>query len=238
MRSASPEVAARRAVLVVEDDRRTSVLLRSHLESAGYQASAVGATAEALERLRRQMPDLVLLGAGAGGGDDLPLLAEIRAVSDVPLIVVGPGESDEAVARALELGADDYVTAPFSQRELLGRVRAVIRRAEMPPPVAKREVRVDDGLRIDFARHAAVAGGREVRLRPTEYRLLYHLVNNAGRVLSHATLLAKVWGFEYRDHSHYLRLYINYLRHKIEPDPANPRYIFTERGAGYRFKEF
>jgi two-component system KDP operon response regulator KdpE len=108
----------------------------------------------------------------------------------------------------------------------------------MPPPVAKREVRVDDDLRIDFARHAAVAGGREVRLRPTEYRLLYHLVNNAGRVLSHATLLAKVWGFEYRDHSHYLRLYVNYLRRKIEPDPANPRYIFTERGAGYRFKEF
>jgi two-component system, OmpR family, KDP operon response regulator KdpE len=121
---------------------------------------------------------------------------------------------------------------------LLSRIKAVLRRAESPPqaPVS-REVRVDDRLTIDFDRHEVWKDGERVQLRPTEFRLLYHLASNPGVVMTHETLLSRVWGPEYRDASHYVRLYINYLRQKLEDDPANPRYILTERGVGYRFAD-
>jgi two-component system KDP operon response regulator KdpE len=140
--------------------------------------------------------------------------------------------------RGLRMGADDYVTKPFSQRELLGRIEAVLRRAEMPPHLPKTQVVVDDYLRIDFSRNEVVAGGKKVQLSPTEYRLLYHLVSAAGRILSFETLLSKVWGWEYREEQHYVRLYVSYLRQKIEQNPAHPRYILTEKGLGYRFVDF
>jgi two-component system KDP operon response regulator KdpE len=136
------------------------------------------------------------------------------------------------------LGADDYVTKPFSPRELASRIHAVLRRAEMPSPVTKEIIKVDDYLQIDFRRREVIVDGERVGLRPTEYRLLYHLVNNAGWVMTHEMLLSKVWGYEYREEAGLLRLYITYLRKKIEPDPSNPRYIFTERGVGYRFVDF
>ena len=130
------------------------------------------------------------------------------------------------------------MTKPFSTLELLSRVKAVLRRTFMPAPTRRATVQVDDDLTIDFDRREVRVRGQRVTLRPTEARLLYHLVNNAGRLLSHETLLAKVWGREYRDEDHYVRLYITYLRQKIERDPAHPEYILTERGMGYRFKEF
>ena len=130
------------------------------------------------------------------------------------------------------------MTKPFSPRELASRVKAVLRRTSMPAPTEKTEIKVDDYLQIDFKKREVIVGGKHVKLRPTEYRLLYHLVNNAGYVITHDMLLAKVWGHEYRDESQYVRLYVNYLRQKIEPDPANPKYILTEHGVGYRFVDF
>jgi len=156
----------------------------------------------------------------------------------VPVIMLtAKGEEDDRV-RGLELGADDYVTKPFSPRELVSRVRAVLRRVEAPGAPAHEVIQVDDRLKLDFDRREIWVDGELVRLRPTEFKLLYHLVQNAGWVVPHDQLLAKVWGYEYRDETHYLRLYINYLRQKLERAPANPQYILTERGVGYRFVDF
>ncbi len=152
------------------------------------------------------------------------------------MLTVKADESDKV--KGLELGADDYVTKPFSPKELSSRVKAVLRRAELPAPVEKSLLKIDDYLQIDFDHRRVIAGGQEVKLRPTEYRLLYHLVSNAGRIMTQDQLLSKAWGYEYREESHYLRLYITYLRQKIEPDPAHPRYILTERGVGYQFVDY
>jgi DNA-binding response OmpR family regulator len=162
----------------------------------------------------------------------------LREVSSVPVIMLTVKADEEDKVKGLGLGADDYVTKPFSPRELAQRVKAVLRRTETPAPVEKSILTIDDYLQIDFNRRIVIAGGKEVKLRPTEYRLLYHLINNPGWVLTHEQLLSKVWGYEYREESQYLRLYITYLRQKIEPDPSHPRYIFTERGVGYRFVDW
>jgi two-component system KDP operon response regulator KdpE len=170
--------------------------------------------------------------------DGFETLRLIREIWAVPVIMLtAKGDEDDRV-RGLELGADDYITKPFSPRELVSRVRAVLRRTEAPAPSAHEPIQVDDRLKIDFDRREVWVEGKLVQLRPTEYRLLYHLVQNAGWVVPHDQLLAKVWGYEYRDETHYLRLYVNYLRQKLEADPANPRYILTERGVGYRFVDF
>ncbi len=169
--------------------------------------------------------------------DGFETLRAIREVSTVPVIMLTVRQSEQDRIRGLDLGADDYIAKPFSPKELLLRIRALLRRSFMPAPARKTEIVVDPDLKIDFSRREVIVRGEKVVLRPTEYRLLYHLVNNAGRLLTHETLLSKVWGREYRDEAHYLRLYITYLRQKIEKDPAHPKYILTERGVGYRFKE-
>jgi two-component system KDP operon response regulator KdpE len=170
--------------------------------------------------------------------DGFETLRLIREISTVPVIMLtAKGDEDDRV-RGLELGADDYITKPFSPRELVSRARAVLRRTEAPAAAVHEPIHVDERLKIDFDRREVWVDGRLVRLRPTEYRLLYHLVQNAGWVVPHDQLLAKVWGYEYRDETHYLRLYINYLRQKLEQDPPNPKYILTERGVGYRFVDF
>jgi two-component system KDP operon response regulator KdpE len=138
----------------------------------------------------------------------------------------------------LELGADDYITKPFSPRELASRIKAVLRRADAASPIDGGMIYVDEGLQIDTNKREAIVRGEAVKLRPIEFKLLYHLALNAGWTIPHENLLAKVWGHEYRDETHYLRLYITYLRQKIEEDPSNPKYIITERGVGYRFMDF
>jgi two-component system KDP operon response regulator KdpE len=170
--------------------------------------------------------------------DGFEVLRVVREVSTVPVIMLtAKGEEDDRV-RGLELGADDYITKPFSPRELVSRVKAVLRRTESTGPSTHGLIEVDDRLKIDFDRREVWVDGNLVKLRPTEYRLLYHLVQNAGWVVTHDQILSKVWGYEYRGEPHYVRLYINYLRKKIEKDPANPKYILTERGVGYRFVDF
>jgi len=156
----------------------------------------------------------------------------------VPVIMLTAKSEEDDRVRGLELGADDYITKPFSPRELVSRVKAVLRRTESAGVSSKDVIEVDGRLKIDFGRREVWVGNKLVKLRPTEYRLLYHLVQNAGWVQTYDQLLSRVWGYEYRDETHYVRLYINYLRQKLEEDPANPKYILTERGVGYRFVDY
>jgi two-component system KDP operon response regulator KdpE len=225
-------------VLVVDDESRMVRFVRMNLELEGYQVAEASNGLEALEKVRDELPDLVVLDVMMPEMDGFETLARLREISTVPVIMLTVKGDEEDRIRGLELGADDYVTKPFSPRELASRIRAVLRRAEMPSPVAKTTIEIDEHLQIDFRQREVIVDGERVRLRPTEYRLLYHLVNNAGWVMTHEMLLSKVWGYEYRDEAGLLRLYVTYLRKKIEPDPSNPRYIFTERGVGYRFVDF
>jgi two-component system KDP operon response regulator KdpE len=184
------------------------------------------------------MPDLVVMDVMMPKMDGFEALRLLREISTVPVILLTVKSDEEDRIRGLELGADDYVTKPFSPRELVSRVNAVLRRAEWPAPAPRAVLQIDDRLSVDFNRHQVIVEGDRIDLRPTEYRLLSHLIQNAGWVVPHETLLAKVWGYEYRDETHYLRLYINYLRKKVEQDPSDPQYILTERGVGYRFVDY
>ncbi len=225
----------RRRILVVDDEPRMIRFIRLNLEHDGFDVSEAADGARALAQLRDRLPDLILLDVMMPEIDGFETLRLLREISTVPVIMLtARGDEDDRV-RGLELGADDYITKPFSPRELVSRVRAVLRRTEAPAPAPHEPIQVDDRLTLDFDRRQVWVDGQQVSLRPTEYRLLYHLVQNAGWVVPHDQLLAKVWGYEYRDETHYLRLYINYLRKKLEADPARPQYILTERGVGYRF---
>jgi two-component system KDP operon response regulator KdpE len=224
-------------ILVVDDEPRIRDLVRMNLELEHYRVIEACDGREALDQLREHLPDLVILDVMMPEMDGFETLRAIREVSTIPVIMLTVRQDEHDRIRGLDLGADDYVGKPFNPRELLSRVRALLRRSLMPPPARKTEIVVDKDLILDFSRREVIVRGQKVVLRPTEYRLLYHLVNNAGHLMTHETLLSKVWGHEYRDEAHYLRLYITYLRQKIEQDPAHPRYILTERGVGYRFKE-
>jgi len=227
-----------RRILVVDDEKRMVRFIRLNLEHDGFQVVEAYRGADAIENLRSRLPDLILLDVMMPDIDGFEVLHMIREISSVPVIMLtAKGEEDDRV-RGLELGADDYVTKPFSPRELVSRVKAVLRRTESATSSTHGLIEVDDRLKFDFNRREVWLDGELVQLRPTEYRLLYHLVQNAGWVITHDQILAKVWGYEYRDEPHYVRLYINYLRKKLEKDPSNPKYILTERGVGYRFVDF
>jgi two-component system KDP operon response regulator KdpE len=225
-------------VLVVDDHEIIRDVLERNLDSQGHRVLTVGSGREALSILFRQPVDLVLLDVMMPDLDGFEVLKLIREVSAVPVIMLtAKGEEDDRV-RGLELGADDYITKPFSPRELVSRAKAVLRRTETPTATMHGLIEVDERLKLDFDHREIWVENKLVKLRPTEYRLLYHLVQNAGWVITHDQILTKVWGYEYRDEPHYVRLYINYLRKKLEEDPANPKYILTERGVGYRFVDF
>jgi DNA-binding response OmpR family regulator len=227
-----------RRILVVDDEERMVRFIRLNLEHDGFRVIEAFNGTQAINKVRSAMPDLVLLDVMMPDIDGFEVLRIIREVSNIPVIMLtAKGEEDDRV-RGLELGADDYVTKPFSPRELVSRVRAVLRRTETTSGGSRGLIEIDDRLKLDFDRREVWVDDGLVKLRPTEYRLLYHLVQNAGWVISHDQLLAKVWGYEYRDEPHYVRLYINYLRKKLEEDPSNPKYILTERGIGYRFVDF
>lgn len=232
------EQTAPRLILVVDDEPRMIRFIRMNLELEGYQVLEARNGLEALEQVRQHLPDLIIMDVMMPEMDGFESLRLLREISTVPIILLTVKSDEEDRIHGLELGADDYVTKPFSPRELNSRVNAVLRRAEWPSIQPRTVLRIDEHLSVDFNRHQVIVKGERIDLRPTEYRLLSHLIQNAGWVVPHDTLLAKVWGYEYRDETHYLRLYINYLRKKIEEDLANPKYILTERGVGYRFKDF
>ena len=233
-----PEEFDRRKILIVDDEERMVRFIRMNLEHDGFLVSEAFNGKQAISKMRDVTPDLILLDVMMPDVDGFDVLETIREVSHVPVIMLtAKGEEDDRV-RGLELGADDYVTKPFSPRELVSRIKAVLRRTEGATGSMHGLIEVDERLKIDFDRREIWLEGKLIKLRPTEYRLLFHLVQNAGWVVSHDQLLQKVWGYEYRDEPHYVRLYINYLRQKLEKEPADPKYILTERGGGYRFVDF
>ena len=235
--------ADRRTILVVDDEPHIVRFTAMNLEVEGFNVVTAGNGMEALQALDAgDVIDLVVLDVMMPELDGFETLRRIRAESSVPVIFVTVrGDEADRVA-GLDLGADDYLTKPFSPRELVSRIRALFRRADLSvleatEPPRLQEVTVDDWLTIDFDQSRVVAGNKEMRLRPTEYRLLYQLVSNPGQLLSHDTLLERVWGPEYRGEHQYVRTYVTYLRQKLERDPRNPEYILSERGLGYRFKD-
>jgi DNA-binding response OmpR family regulator len=189
----------------------------------------------ALDLVERETPDLVLLDIGLPDINGFDVLGEIRAFSDVPVIMLTAQDNTMDKVKGLELGADDYVTKPFDHLELLARIQAVLRRLDMSAPTSRVPSFQSGGLEVNFAAQEAHLDGTRLDLTATEYKLLYHLVRNAGQILPHATLLARVWGREYVDEVDYIRVYIRRLRAKLGDDPEHPRYIQTERGLGYRF---
>lgn len=228
----------RKRILVVDDEKGLVKIIRLNLEQDGYEVVEAYNGSQAMEKLRTTLPDLVLLDVMMPDTDGFTVLKMIRQIGATPVIMLtAKGEEDDKI-KGLELGADDYVTKPFNPRELTSRIKAVLRRGDFSRDEESGKIIVDDRLTIDFERHEIWVEGELVQLRPTEYRLLYHLVQNAGWVLTHDQILNKVWGYEYENEPHYVRLYINYLRKKLEVDPADPQYILTERGVGYRFVDY
>lgn len=226
-------------ILVVDDEPRMINFIRMNLELEGHQVIEAHTGLEALEAVRTKLPDIVLLDVMMPELDGFETLRMLREFTNIPVIMLTAKGDENDKVYGLELGADDYIAKPFGPRELSSRIKAVLRRAEMPSTAPEQAIlKIDDRLSVDFNRREVIINGERIKLRPTEYRLLYHLIENAGWTVPHDQLLAKVWGYEYRDEAHYVRLYVNYLREKIEEDPSNPKYILTERGVGYRFMDF
>jgi len=217
-------------VLVVDDEPQILRALQTGLRGAGYEVDTAATGGEALTAAAVRPPDAVILDLVLPDMRGTEVCRELRTWSTVPVIVLSVvGDEDEKVA-ALDAGADDYVTKPFGLDELLARLRAALRRAE---PSAEPVLEIGE-LRIDLEAHTVTFDGRSVQLTPHEYSLLTLLARNEGKLLTHQAILRDVWGKAYADESHYLHVYVSQLRRKLEPDPARPRYILTEPGAGYR----
>jgi len=225
-------------VLVVDDEPDVARLISVSLgmQQPNWEMVAASDGEEALAAVEREQPALVLLDVGLPDMDGFQVLQQIRLFSDVPVVMLTVHDDELSKVRGLELGADDYITKPFSHLELLARVRAVLRRTQTLPLVHE-EPFVSGDLSVDFARREVTRRGEPVPLTATEYRLLYHLVRNAGQVLTHETLLARVWGREYTDEINYLKVHISRLRAKLEDDPRNPQHILTEHRVGYWFRK-
>lgn len=223
-------------VLVVDDEPEIIEVVNLCFGLRWPDAEVISATnaEDALDLIESKNPDLVLLDIVLPGMDGFTMCQEIRAFSDVPVVMLSARDAEVDKVRGLEMGADDYITKPFSHLELLARVRAVLRRYQNQLP-AVGEVFESGELRIDYASRTVSVNGTTVRLTPTEYSLLFHLTRNAGRVLPHHTLLAKVWGREYTDEIDYLKVYVRRLRQKLEGDPETIGKIVSERGVGYKF---
>ncbi len=226
------------SILVVDDEQRMINFIRMNLELEGFKIYEAHNGVEALDMVRKHILDLILMDVMMPQLDGFETLRMLREFSSVPVIMLTAKSEEEDIVKGLELGADDYVTKPFGVRELVSRVKAVLRRVDSVIEPDEAILQIDDRLSVDFNQREVIVAGERIKLRPTEYRLLYHLIENAGWTVPHEQLLAKVWGYEYRDETHYVRLYVNYLREKIEADPSNPKYIITERGIGYRFAPF
>jgi two-component system, OmpR family, KDP operon response regulator KdpE len=219
-------------ILIVDDEPQIRRVLLTTLTSEGYAVVEAKSGEEALEKLRTERPDLVLLDTNMPGMSGLETCSEIRRTSDVSIIMVTVRNTERDKVKALDAGADDYVVKPFGTEELMARIRAALRRSgpvDSLPPFASND------LTIDFSSRAVMVKGQPVRLTPKEFELLRYLVANQGKAQAHRRLLQAVWGPDYGEETEYLRVFINQLRKKIEPDPRHPRYIHTEPWVGYRF---
>lgn len=219
--------------LLVEDEPQIRRFVRSALEEEGWQVFESATLARGLIDAGTRQPDLIVLDLGLPDGDGIDFIADVRKWSAVPVIVLSARVQEQEKIRALDAGADDYLTKPFGVGELQARVRATLRR--------HRQSTVDDtgivqfgDVTVNLKERRVSRGGQNVHLTPTEYRLLSTMVTNAGRVMSNPQLLRTVWGPAHAEDGHYLRIYMGHLRHKLEDDPAQPRYLMTETGVGYR----
>jgi len=220
-------------VLVVDDEPRVVRLVSEVLKVMGYQVVSASNGEDALEMVLVEQPTLVLLDILlARGIDGYEVCRRLREFSDVPVIMLTAKAQESEMLHGFDVGADDYLTKPFSAKELIARVKAVLRRYQRPEEVVSATV-VCGQIEVDFARRTVKVGGNPVTLTRTEFELLRQLAQNVDRVVQHQELLTRIWGPEYRDDIDYLRAYIWYLRRKIEQDPANPQYIITSPGVGY-----
>ncbi|MGD0965842.1 MAG: response regulator transcription factor [Candidatus Acidiferrales bacterium] len=220
-------------ILIVDDEPQIRRVLRTTLTSYGYAVVEARSGDEALEQIRSEHVDLILLDVNMPGRSGLETCREIRGSSDVPIIMLTVRNTERDKVQALDAGADDYVVKPFGSEELMARIRAGLRRSAVGETVP---AFVSRGLTINFDKRLVMVKERPVRLTPKEFELLRYLVANQGRSLGHRRLLQAVWGPDYGDETEYLRVFINQLRKKIEPDPRNPLFIHTEPWVGYRFE--
>jgi two-component system, OmpR family, KDP operon response regulator KdpE len=220
-------------VLVVEDDREIRSMIQSSLAVEGFEVQTAVSVSEAAALLHNSPPDVVLLDLGLPDGDGIDLVREVRKRQSLPILVISARHQEAEKIRLLDAGADDYLTKPFSVAELLARIRVALRHrgTALEPAATVHEV---DDLKVDLNLRLVQVKGEAVHLTPTEFKLLARLVRSAGRVVTHRQLLTDVWGPEFTEHTHYLRLYMGQLRAKIEADPAEPRHLLTESGVGYR----
>ncbi len=224
------------SVLVVDDDIRMLRMMQRIMELEGYRVLSASGGEAALNVFNEETPDLMLLDVRMPSMDGYTVCRCIREFSQIPIIMVTVRGNDEEKVQGLDAGADDYVTKPFSSKELAARVRAVLRRTQAVGTIPTKSTFSSGDLEINFVQRRVVVAGNEVNLTPTEYKLLQELVLNAGKVLTYTHLLNKVWGSEYRNEKEYLHVYTGRLRAKLEPDPTNPKYILTAPGVGYQFK--
>ncbi len=224
-------------VLVVEDEAPIRKFLRAGLEGEGYRLIESATGRDGITQAATQAPDVLLLDLALPDVDGFEVVRRIREWSALPIIVLSAHGRDADKVRALDAGADDYVTKPFSMVELLARLRVALRHRTRGGADGTADLIEAGPLRIDLARRRVTANGQEVTLTPTEYRLLAALARHAGRVLTHEFLLREVWGPAYVSQHHYLRVYMAQLRHKLEADPARPRLLLTETGVGYRMAD-
>ena len=224
-----------RRILVVDDEPQITRVLRTSLSSQGYDIRVANDGETALEILKDWSPDLVITDLSMPRMDGLELCRRLRSKSQMPILVLSVRGEERTKVQALDAGADDYVTKPFGMNELLARVRANFRRAPAEEKAEGGMIQVGD-FRIDLDAHTVTVRRRPVKLTPKEFDLLVHLARHAGKVVTHRALLAAVWGGQSTEQTEYLRVFIGQMRRKIEPDPANPRYILTEPWVGYRFQ--
>jgi two-component system KDP operon response regulator KdpE len=224
-------------VLLIEDDVSMRRFLRTALRAHAWRVIEAATAREGLAQAAGRNPDVILLDLGLPDGDGLDVAPRLRRSTRAPIIVISARGREQDKVAALDLGADDYLTKPFGVPELLARMRVALRHASRPADAPEAPVFEAGQVRVDLVRRRVYRAGEEIHLTPTEYRLLATMIRHAGRVATHRQLLEEVWGANYVGQTHYLRVYMAQLRHKLEPDPARPRLLATEPGVGYRLRE-
>jgi two-component system KDP operon response regulator KdpE len=224
------------SILLIEDEPQMRRFLRVTLQGHGYRLIEASTGEEGLTEVATRNPDVVLLDLGLPDIDGLEVTKRLREWTQIPVIVLSAREQEEDKIRALDAGADDYLTKPFGAGELLARIRVALRRAAAQHSGSEVSVFVLDHLKVDLLKRQVFLNDNEIHLTPIEYRLLTVLIKHAGKVITHNQLMREVWGLAYVNQSHYLRIYMAQLRHKLEVNPARPRFFINEPGVGYRLK--